>query len=226
MLVLDIAHGHSEHAIQAIAAVKAAWRDAEVVAGNVVTGVGVRDLALAGADAVKVGVGAGLACTTRMVAGVGRSQLSAVIDCAITARKVNVPIIADGGIRHPGDLAKAIGAGANTVMVGGLLAGCLETPGNVVVRGGRTYKGYRGMASWAAYSERVVAEGAADSLDQYVPEGQELEVPLRGPVAEVIIELVGGLRSAMSYSDSLSVPELWDKAIFEKQTSSRDRAGT
>lgn len=217
-LVLDIAHGHADHTLEALRELKAAWPDAVIVAGNVATADGFRDLAAAGADAVKVGIGPGFACTTRLVAGVGVPQLTAISDCAAPARETEVPLIADGGIRQPGDVAKAVAAGANTVMVGGMLAGRTESPGEVIRRGGRRYKVFRGMASQAAASRRLEIEGRGDALDQYVPEGEEMELPVKGPAAEVIGELVGGLRSGMSYVDAASIPEAWEKATFVRQT--------
>jgi IMP dehydrogenase len=217
-LVVDVAHGHADHTIEAVRELKATWPEAEVVAGNVATADGFADLAQAGADAVKVGIGPGFACTTRLVAGVGVPQLTAVLDCAEVARDMGVPLIADGGIRHPGDVAKAIAAGASTVMIGGLFAGRPESPGEVVRRKGREYKVFRGMASLGAAAARLEIEGRGDALDQYVPEGEELEFPLGGPVAEVVNELVGGLRSGMSYVDATTIPECWQKAAFVRQT--------
>jgi len=202
---------------------KRRFPEAEVIAGNVATADGVRDLAAAGADAIKVGIGPGFACTTRLVAGVGVPQLSAVLECAAAARESGVPLIADGGIRRAGDLAKAIAAGASTVMVGSLLAGRSESPGDVVRRRGRLYKVYRGMASRSAASARLAIEGRGDALDQYVPEGEEMEFPLRGPVDEVIAELVGGLRSGMSYLDSATIAEFWENAQFVRQTEAGQR---
>ena len=222
-LVLDIAHGHAESALDAVRELKRRFPDAQVIAGNVATADGVRDLAEAGADAVKVGIGPGFACTTRLVAGVGVPQFSAVLECAQAARETGVPLIADGGIRRPGDLAKAIAAGGSTVMVGSLLAGRSESPGDVVRRRGRLYKVYRGMASRSAASARLAIEGRGDALDQYVPEGEEMEFPLRGPVREVIQELVGGLRSGMSYVDSATIEEFWDNARFVRQTEAGQR---
>jgi IMP dehydrogenase len=222
-LVLDIAHGHADAALEAVRELKRRFPEAEVIAGNVATAEGVRDLAAAGADAIKVGIGPGFACTTRLVAGVGVPQLSAVLECARAARESGVPLIADGGIRRPGDLAKAIAAGASTVMVGSLLAGRSESPGDVVRRRGRLYKVYRGMASRSAASARLAIEGRGDALDQYVPEGEEMEFPLRGPVGEVIAELVGGLRSGMSYLDSETVEEFWSNAQFVRQTEAGQR---
>jgi IMP dehydrogenase len=217
-LVLDIAHGHAEHTIEALRRLAAALPDTEVVAGNVATGEGFTDLVEAGAAAVKVGIGPGFACTTRLVAGVGVPQFTAIADCAGPARRSGVPLIADGGIRHPGDLAKAVGAGANTVMIGGLLAGRPESPGEVVRRKGRTYKVFRGMASYGAAASRLDIEGRQDALDQYVPEGEEMELPLRGPVSQIMNELIGGLRSGMSYIGAATVPECWKRAVFVRQT--------
>jgi IMP dehydrogenase len=219
-LVVDVAHGHADHTIEAVRELKATWPEAEVVAGNVATAEGFADLAQAGADAVKVGIGPGFACTTRLVAGVGVPQLTAILDCAGAAREMGVPLIADGGIRHPGDVAKAIAAGASTVMIGGLFAGRPESPGEVVRRGGREYKVFRGMASLGAAAARLEIEGRGDALDQYVPEGEEMEFPLKGPVAGIVNELVGGLRSGMSYIDATTIPETWDKATFVRQTPS------
>src|SRR5919108_479175 len=217
-LVVAVAHGHADPPIEAVRELKATWPSCDVVAGNAATADGFGDLAEAGADAVKVGIGPGLACTTRLVAGVGVPQLTAILDCAEVAHASGVPLIADGGIRHPGDVAKAIAAGASTVMIGGLFAGRAESPGEVVRRGGRPYKVFRGMASYGAAAARLEIEGRGDALDQYVPEGEELEFPLRGPVAEVVNELVGGLRSGMSYIDATTVQECWDKAVFVRQT--------
>ena len=219
-LVVDVAHGHADHTVDAIRELKGAWPGCELVAGNVATPEGFGDLAAAGADAVKVGIGPGFACTTRLVAGVGVPQLSAILDCAAVAQETGIPLIADGGIRHPGDVAKAICAGASTVMVGSLFAGRQESPGEVVRRQGRHYKVFRGMASYAAAAARLEIEGPGDALDQYVPEGEEMEFPLRGPVAEIVGDLVGGLRSGMSYIDAATVPECWEKATFVRQTQS------
>jgi IMP dehydrogenase len=217
-LVLDIAHGHADHAIEAVREVKAAWPECQLVAGNVATAEGFADLAEAGADAVKVGIGPGFACTTRLVAGVGVPQLTAILDGAPVARATGVPLIADGGIRRPGDVAKAIAAGASSLMVGGLFAGRAESPGEVVRRGGRLFKVFRGMASRSAAASRLAIEGRQDALDQYVPEGEEMEFPLGGPVAEIAAELLGGLRSGMSYVDAITIPECWEKATFVRQT--------
>jgi IMP dehydrogenase len=217
-LVLDIAHGHAEHALDAVTELRKTWPDCQVIAGNVATAEGLSDLAAAGADAVKVGIGPGFACSTRLVAGVGVPQLTAILDCAQAAHRLDVPLVADGGIRRSGDVAKAIGAGASAVMVGSLFAGRNESPGEVVRREGILYKVYRGMASRSAAAARLSIEGRTDALDQYVPEGEEIEIPLRGSVAEVTNELVSGLRSGMSYVDACSLPEMWEKTEFIRQT--------
>jgi IMP dehydrogenase len=222
-LVLDIAHGHADSALDAVRELKAAFPSVEVVAGNVATADGLSDLVEAGADAVKVGIGPGYACTTRLVAGVGVPQLTAVMDCAEAARTTGAPLIADGGIRRPGDVAKAVAAGASTVMVGSLFAGRVESPGDVVRRRGQLFKVYRGMASRSAAETRLAVEGRGDSLDQYVAEGEEMEFPLAGPVADVVEDLVGGLRSGMSYADAGSVEEFWEKASFVRQTEAGER---
>jgi IMP dehydrogenase len=222
-LVLDIAHGHADSAIDAVRELKAAWPDTEVVAGNVATGDGVVDLVEAGSDAIKVGIGPGFACTTRLVAGVGVPQLTAVLDCAAAARASGVPIVADGGIRRPGDVAKAMAAGASSVMVGSLFAGREESPGDVVRRRGQLFKVYRGMASRSAAAARLAVEGRDDALDQYVAEGEEMEFPLRGPVATVFEDLVGGLRSGMSYVNASTIAEFWERGSFVRQTEAGGR---
>jgi IMP dehydrogenase len=223
VLVLDIAHGHADAALGAVRELKSAWPAMEVVVGNVATADAVVDLVEAGADAVKVGIGPGFACTTRLVAGVGVPQLTAVLDCAAAARERGVPLIADGGIRRPGDVAKAIGAGASTIMVGSLFAGREESPGDVVRRRGQVFKVYRGMASRSAAAARLALEGKGDDLDQYVAEGEEMEFPLRGPVQEVVDDLAGGLRSGMSYVNAGDIPEFWDCASFIRQTEAGER---
>lgn len=221
-LVLDIAHGHADHAIRALDAVRdAVGGGADLVAGNVATAEGARDLAAAGADAVKVGVGPGSVCTTRVVAGVGVPQFTAVMQCAEACRELGVPVIADGGIRAGGDVAKAIGAGAETVMAGNLLAGTPESPGEIVVRNGTRVKVFRGMASGAAAAaRRAVEEEGHDETEFYpvVPEGVEAVVPVKDSTARVIHELVGGLRSGMSYSDARTIREMNEKARFVRIT--------
>ena len=217
-LVLDIAHGHAEHTIEALRALKEAWPDVEVVVGNVATADGVRDLAEAGADAVKVGIGPGFVCTTRLVAGAGVPQLTSVLDCAGAAAELGVPIVADGGVRRPADVAKAVAAGADTVMAGSVFAGTRESPGDVVERGGRRYKVYRGMASRGGAAARPDAESRAEALDQYVPEGVETVIPLKDSVTEIVAQLVGGLRSGMSYVGAHDVAEFRANAEFIRIT--------
>jgi IMP dehydrogenase len=219
-LVLDIAHGHADHAIEALAAVREAVGDeAQLVAGNVATAEGALDLVKAGADAVKVGVGPGSVCTTRVVAGVGVPQLTAVMECAAVCHEHDVPLIADGGIKAGGDVAKAIGAGAESVMVGNLLAGTPESPGEVVTRDGVRLKVFRGMASGAAAAARRAAEGEDETeFTPVVPEGVEAVAPLRDSAAQVVHELVGGLRSGMSYSDARTIREMNEKARFVRIT--------
>ncbi len=226
-LVLDIAHGHMEQALTAVGAVRSVSGTTEVVAGNVATADGARDLVDAGADAIKVGVGPGSVCSTRVVAGVGVPQFTAVFECAAACRDSGVPIIADGGIRAGGDVAKAIGAGADTVMIGNMLAGCPESPGTVVNRGGSRVKVFRGMASAGAAAARraidgdareVIAQGDQTEFLPVVPEGVEAVVPLRGSAESVVAELVGGLRSGMSYSNATSIAEMQRLARFVRIT--------
>ncbi len=227
-LVLDIAHGHMEQALDAVGVIAEIVAPVEVIAGNVATAEGARDLIAAGANAVKVGVGPGSACSTRVVAGVGIPQFTAVRECAEACHEHGIPVIADGGIRAGGDVAKAIGAGADTVMVGNLLAGSTESPGTVVRRGGAMVKVFRGMASAGAAAARRAIDGDAESAlareDQtdfspIVPEGVEAVVPFRGGAAEVVGQLVGGLRSGMSYSNATTVPEMQRVARFVRITS-------
>jgi IMP dehydrogenase len=196
--------------------VRDAWPDLPIVAGNVATAEGTKALIEAGAKGVKVGVGPGSICTTRIVAGVGVPQLTALKNCVEEARKHNIPIIADGGIKFSGDICKAIGIGADTVMVGSLFAGTDETPGETFLFQGRKYKGYRGMGSLGAMNQgskdRYFQEGAGSS--KLVPEGIEGKVPYRGPLSEIIYQLMGGLRSGMGYIGAASIEELHKKAKF------------
>ncbi len=222
VLVVDIAHGHSDHALKMIRELKRRFPAADVIGGNVATAEGVCDLAEAGADAVKVGVGSGSICITRIVTGFGVPQLTAILDCAEAAQKVGVPLIADGGIRTGGDLTKALAAGASTVMIGGLLAGTEESPGASVIRDGRRFKVVRGMASLSANVERKALEQQApvdqDDWDKVVPEGVEAVVPYRGAAADVLHQLVGGLRSGLSYAGAASIAELQANAEFIRIT--------
>jgi IMP dehydrogenase len=218
VLVLDIAHGHSENAVAAMRAIRNRLSDIDLIAGNVATAEGTRDLIEAGADAVKVGVGPGSLCITRVVTGVGVPQLTAVMDSVRAAQPYGIPIIADGGVRQAGDVSKAIAAGASTVMCGNMFAGTRESPGVVVVRNGRRYKTSRGMASAGATLERRRREkpgweGEADLTD-VVPEGVEGMVPFKGDVSDVLVQLVGGLRSGMSYLGSRTVEEFQSNAQF------------
>ncbi|ASM72398.1 MULTISPECIES: IMP dehydrogenase [Roseobacteraceae] len=218
MIVIDTAHGHSEGVAEAVRRAKALSGDFQVVAGNVATGAAVRALIDAGADAVKVGIGPGSICTTRMVAGVGVPQLTAIMDCAAAAG--DVPIIADGGIKFSGDFAKAIAAGASCAMVGSMVAGTDESPGEVILYQGRSFKGYRGMGSLGA-----MARGSADryfqkdaASDKLVPEGIEGQVPYKGSANAVIHQLVGGLRAAMGYTGCATVAEMRKNCQFVKIT--------
>ena len=218
MIVIDTAHGHSEGVAEAVRRAKALSSTVQVVAGNVATGAAVRALIDAGADAVKVGIGAGSICATRMVAGVGVPQLTAIMDCAAAAG--DVPIIADGGIKFSGDFAKAIAAGASCAMVGSMVAGTDESPGEVILYQGRSFKGYRGMGSLGA-----MARGSADryfqkdaASDKLVPEGIEGQVPYKGSANAVIHQLVGGLRAAMGYTGCATVAEMRKNCTFVKIT--------
>jgi IMP dehydrogenase len=216
VVVLDSAHGHSAGIIRALREIKSAWPDLPIIAGNVATAEGTHDLIKAGANGVKVGVGPGSICTTRIVAGVGVPQLSALKNCVEEAGKHGIPIIADGGIKYSGDICKAIGIGAHTVMIGSLFAGTDETPGETFLFQGRKYKGYRGMGSLGAMNQgskdRYFQEGSASS--KLVPEGIEGKVPYRGPLSEMVYQLLGGLRSGMGYIGAASIDELHKRARF------------
>ncbi|MGE5138451.1 MAG: IMP dehydrogenase, partial [Rudaea sp.] len=223
-IVVDIAHGDSEQELQIIAQIRRRFPEAQIIGGNVATYDGTRRLIEAGVDAVKVGVGPGSICVTRVVAGSGVPQLSAVIACAEAARESDVPIIADGGIRQPGDAAKALAAGASTVMVGSLLAGTDESPGLMMTRNGHRYKASRGMASLQANVARKQREGEGwitqEEIDDYVSEGIEAAVPYRGRAKEVLTQLVGGIQSGMSYSGAHTLAEFHEKAVFVRMTPS------
>ena len=217
VVVLDSAHGHSAGVIRSIEMVRGAFPDLQIVAGNIATAEAAEDLIKAGVNAIKVGVGPGSICTTRIVAGVGVPQITALRDCVRVSSKYDIPVIADGGIKHSGDLAKAIGIGASTIMIGSLFAGTDETPGETFLYQGRTYKGYRGMGSLGAMSQ-----GSSDryfqtetsATSKLVPEGIEGKVPYRGPLANVIYQLLGGLRSGMGYVGAATIEELQQKAQF------------
>ncbi len=221
VLVIDTAHGHSKGVIDAVRQTKREHPRTQLVAGNVATAEATLALVEAGVDAVKVGIGPGSICTTRIVAGVGVPQVSAIADCAKAAAKHDVPIIADGGIKFSGDLVKAIAAGAETVMVGSLFAGTDETPGQVVLYQGRSYKQYRGMGSLGAMrkgSKDRYAQADVEDAGKLVPEGIEGRVPHRGPLSNVVYQLVGGLRAGMGYTGCSSIAELRTKAKFVRQT--------
>lgn len=223
ILVVDIAHGHSDHVITMVRNLKQRFPSVPIITGNVATAQGVRDLVEAGADAVKVGVGSGSICTTRIVTGFGVPQLSAIMECADVGRALNVPIIADGGIRNSGDLTKSLAAGASTVMIGSLLAGTDESPGATVIRQDRRYKIVRGMASLSANMDRRKLEKSELAIEEWgevVPEGVEAIVPYKGALVDVLYQLVGGLRSGLSYAGACSIEELWQAAEFIRITPS------
>ena len=220
-VVVDIAHGDSHLEIEMIKNIRSHFPDAQIIGGNVATADGTKRLIDAGVDAVKVGVGPGSICITRNVAGSGVPQLTAVIECASAAAPYGIPIIADGGIRQPGDLVKAIAAGAQTVMIGSMLAGTDESPGMLMTRRGHRYKASRGMASLEANINRNRREGndlTQEEIEDYVAEGVEAAVPYRGKAREVLTQLVGGLQSGMSYSGVHSVEKLQQQAVFVRMT--------
>jgi IMP dehydrogenase len=224
VLVVDIAHGHSENAITTVHMIKKAFPDCELVAGNVATGDGARDLIKAGVDAVKVGVGSGSICITRVVTGSGVPQLTAVIDSVKVAKDYDIPVISDGGIRNSGDITKALAAGASSVMVGSLFGGTDESPGKTLVKNGKKFKMYRGMASfYASLGRKYREEGSqvvdSDDLNDYVPEGVEAMVSYKGSVVEIVRQLAGGLRSGLSYCGAKTIPEMQKNAEFIKMTS-------
>ena len=220
VIVLDSAHGHSQGIIDTLKELKANL-DVDVIAGNIATGEAAKDLIEAGADAVKVGIGPGSICTTRIVAGVGVPQISAIDEVAQVANPLGVPVIADGGIKYSGDIAKALAVGASSVMLGSALAGTYEAPGEMIIYNGRQFKEYRGMGSIGAMTkgstDRYFQEGTA--ADKLVPEGIEGRVPYRGKIADVIHQMTGGLRSSMGYCGSKDIPTLWERAEFVEITS-------
>ena len=216
VIVVDSAHGHSKNILEAVKKIKAAYPDLQVIAGNVATGDATRDLIKAGADAVKVGIGPGSICTTRVVAGIGVPQVSAIMDCYNAAKEFGVPIIADGGIKYSGDMTKALAAGANVCMMGSMFAGCDEAPGTFELYQGRKYKVYRGMGSLAAMEngskDRYFQEGAK----KLVPEGVEGRVAYKGSVEDTVFQLVGGIRSGMGYCGCPTIEDLKEKSKFVK----------
>ena len=218
-IVVDSAHGHSKNIIEAVKKIKAAYPDLQVIAGNIATGEAAKALIEAGADAVKCGIGPGSICTTRVVAGIGVPQITAIMDCYKVAKEYGVPVIADGGIQLSGDMVKALAAGGNVCMMGSMFAGCDEAPGATELFQGRKYKVYRGMGSIAAMEngskDRYFQEGAK----KLVPEGVEGRVAYKGSVEDVIFQMVGGIRSGMGYNGAPTIPELQEKAKFVKITS-------
>ena len=223
VIVVDTAHGHSKNVIETVADIRRKYKDLQIIAGNVATAAAAEALVNAGANGVKVGIGPGSICTTRVVAGVGVPQLTAIMNVAEYCRKAGVPCIADGGIKYSGDFAKAIAAGAHSAMMGSMFAGTDEAPGEVILYQGRSYKSYRGMGSVGA-----MARGSADRYFQgqvaqtqkYVPEGIEGRVPYKGPIANVLHQLTGGLRAAMGYTGCKTVPQMYEKAELIRMTSS------
>jgi IMP dehydrogenase len=216
VIVVDTAHGHSENVLKTVADIKAR-HDIDVIAGNIATREAAQDLIDAGADAVKVGIGPGSICTTRMISGVGVPQLTAIAQACLAATPAGVPVIADGGVRQSGDIAKAIGFGASSVMLGSMFAGLDESPGELIIHGGRRFKSYRGMGSIGAMGQGSAdryGQASVNETQKYVPEGVEGRVPYRGPLSEYVYQMVGGLRSAMGYCGCSTVKELQARARF------------
>ena len=222
VLVVDIAHGHSENALNTVRNIKKAFPDCELIAGNIATAQGAEDLIKAGVDAVKVGVGSGSICITRVITGSGVPQLTAVIDCAKIGKDHGIPIISDGGTRTSGDATKALAAGASSVMVGSMLGGTDESPGTVLTKNGKRFKVYRGMASLAASLGRKSKETGSfsfdDDLNDYVAEGVEAMVPYKGTVTDILKQLTGGVRSGLSYCGAHTIPQMQENAEFIKMS--------
>ena len=217
-LVLDSAHGHSKNIFSALEQIKTAYPDCQLIAGNIATAAAARDLCEAGADAIKVGIGPGSICTTRVVAGIGVPQITAIMNAAEVAEKYGVPVIADGGIKYSGDLPKAIAAGASVIMVGSLLAGCEESPGATEIYQGRSFKVYRGMGSIAAMEQGSKDRYFQEGNRKLVPEGVEGRVPYKGPLADTIYQLIGGLRAGMGYCGAPTIQDLREKGQFVRIT--------
>jgi len=219
VIVVDSAHAHQERVMQAVRTIKQKLPDVDLIAGNVATFEGARDLIDLGADGIKVGIGPGSICTTRVVSGAGVPQITAIAECSRATRGSGVPLISDGGIKFSGDISKAIAAGADSVMLGGLLAGTEESPGETILYQGRTFKSYRGMGSMGAMSQGASDRYSQEDSGKLVPEGIEGRVPYKGPLAELVYQLVGGLRSGMGYCGSKTIQELQDRASFLRVTS-------
>ncbi len=218
VVVLDSAHGHNSGILEAVRHVKKAYPDLQLIAGNVATAEGTKALIDAGADCVKVGIGPGSICTTRIVAGIGVPQITAIYDAACAAQEAGIPVIADGGIKYSGDIVKALAAGASVVMVGSLVAGCEESPGETELYQGRQFKVYRGMGSLAAMGQGSKDRYFQQDSKKLVPEGVEGRVPYKGPLSETVYQMVGGLRSGMGYTGCANIGELHSKAKFVKIT--------
>ena len=219
-ITLDTAHGHSKGVIEGVRKIKSVYPELQIIAGNIATAEAVRDLVEAGADCVKVGIGPGSICTTRVVAGVGVPQLTAVMDCVEEGRKYGVPVIADGGLKYSGDIVKALAAGAQVCMMGSMLAGCEESPGETEIYQGRTYKVYRGMGSLAAMEKGSSDRYFQNGTKKFVPEGVEGRVAYKGPVADTLFQLLGGIKSGMGYLGAPTLDDLYENAKFVVQTSS------
>jgi len=219
-IVVDTAHGHSKNVLSMTEKIKQRYPEVDVISGNVATRAAVKALVEAGADGIKVGVGPGSICTTRVVAGIGVPQITAIFECYQEAKQYNIPIIADGGIKHSGDITKALAAGANVVMVGSLLAGTEESPGDIEIYQGRSYKVYRGMGSIGAMKRGSSDRYFQEDSEKLVPEGIEGRVPYKGPLAETIYQLLGGLRSGMGYCGTPTIQDLQEKGRFIRMTSS------
>jgi len=221
-IVVDIAHGHSENAINTVKNIKKAFPDCELIAGNVATAQGTEDLIKAGVDAVKVGVGSGSICITRVITGSGVPQLTAVLDCAEVGKKYDIPIISDGGTRTSGDATKALAAGASSVMLGSMLGGTDESPGSTITKNGKRYKFYSGMASMAAARRRKSKENnpndTEDDLNDYVAEGVEAMVPYKGSVTDILVQITGGIRSGLSYCGGHNIKQMQNNAEFIKMS--------
>jgi IMP dehydrogenase len=218
MIVMDTAHGHSKGVLETVHALRKQYPDLVIVAGNVATGEGTRDLIEAGASVVKVGIGPGSICTTRIVAGIGVPQITAIYDCATVARQYGVPIIADGGIRYSGDIVKALAAGADAVMLGSLFAGTEEAPGETEIYQGRRFKVYRGMGSIGAMQAGSKDRYFQENEQKLVPEGIEGRVPYKGPLADTVYQLIGGLRAGMGYCGAKTLKDLKEKTQFIRIT--------
>jgi len=218
VLVLDSAHGHSGNILRCVEKVKNAYPDCQIIAGNIATAAAARDLIAAGADAIKVGIGPGSICTTRVVAGIGVPQITAIYDAACVAAEYDIPVIADGGIKYSGDLVKALAAGADSIMIGSLFAGCEESPGATEIYQGRSFKVYRGMGSIAAMEKGSKDRYFQEGTKKLVPEGVEGRVPYKGPLSDTVYQLIGGLRSGMGYCGCETIPELQKNGQFIRIT--------